>query len=293
MPAADFLAALKGVHGGGGKWTVRCPAHNDHKPSLSISLGDDGRVLLKCFSGCSVEEVVGAVGLKMKDHFPPTSSRSLSFAAPVSTLGSIVAEYDYRDERGDLLYQATRHQPKDFRVRRPDAQGGWMWGLGRVRRVVYRLPELLVAKAEGRGIVFVEGEKDCDALVALGMAATTVQGGASAPLPGDIATVLGGVKLAILPDHDAPGRTFAERVAKAVDGRAATVTIVNLPGLGDKEDVSDWLSRGGTRKKLNALIKSAPHYQSSSVRDVRAAVRKPRPFALLRPTRAPHWGTAP
>lgn len=51
-------------------WMARCPAHDDRSPSLSISEGDDGRVLLHCFGGCSAHDVLQSVGLDWKDIFP-------------------------------------------------------------------------------------------------------------------------------------------------------------------------------------------------------------------------------
>ena len=56
-------------------------------------------------------------------------------------MGKIVKTYDYKDESGQLLYQVVRYEPKDFRQRRPDGQGGWIWNLQGVRRVLYRLQE--------------------------------------------------------------------------------------------------------------------------------------------------------
>lgn len=53
---------------GDGRWSARCPAHADKSPSLSIREGQRG-VLLKCWAGCSAEEVCNAVGLKMTDLF--------------------------------------------------------------------------------------------------------------------------------------------------------------------------------------------------------------------------------
>jgi hypothetical protein len=53
------------------RWVARCPAHDDRGPSLSIRELDDGRVLLFDFGGCSVHEVVAAVGLELSDLFPP------------------------------------------------------------------------------------------------------------------------------------------------------------------------------------------------------------------------------
>src|SRR5262245_16492864 len=53
-----------------------------------------------------------------------------------------IATYDYRDERGDLLFQVCRFEPKTFRQRRPDGKGGWTWSVKGLRRLPYRLPEL-------------------------------------------------------------------------------------------------------------------------------------------------------
>jgi hypothetical protein len=55
--------------------------------------------------------------------------------------GRIVATYDYTDDKGELLYQVVRLEPKDFRQRRPDGKGGWVWRAPE-QRVPYRLAEL-------------------------------------------------------------------------------------------------------------------------------------------------------
>ncbi|WP_084600433.1 hypothetical protein [Aromatoleum toluclasticum] len=51
------------------RWQACCPAHDDRGPSLAIRLGDDERVLVHCFAGCGVNEVMGAVGLNVSDLF--------------------------------------------------------------------------------------------------------------------------------------------------------------------------------------------------------------------------------
>jgi hypothetical protein len=72
MSAAAILSRLDRVKlTGPSKWQARCPAHDDKGPSLSVRELDDGRVLLHCFAGCSVGEVVAAVGLELSDLFPP------------------------------------------------------------------------------------------------------------------------------------------------------------------------------------------------------------------------------
>lgn len=73
MSADKLISRLDGVQGRGPKWRAICPAHaSKHKTrSLSVFEADDGRVLVKCFAGCSVDQIVGAVGLHLEDLFPP------------------------------------------------------------------------------------------------------------------------------------------------------------------------------------------------------------------------------
>lgn len=52
------------------KWQACCPAHNDKSPSLAIKLTDDDKILVKCFAGCSVQDIVAAVGLTLADLMP-------------------------------------------------------------------------------------------------------------------------------------------------------------------------------------------------------------------------------
>jgi len=81
----------------------------------------------------------------------------------------IMAQYPYRDGHGVLLFEVVRFDPKSFVQRRPDGRRGWVWSLDGVRRVPYRLPELL----SSMGVVYItEGEKDADRLAGTGLTAT-------------------------------------------------------------------------------------------------------------------------
>ena len=55
---------------GNGKYLARCPAHTDKSPSLSIKETEDGKILIHCFSGCSVFDIVSAVGMQLSDLMP-------------------------------------------------------------------------------------------------------------------------------------------------------------------------------------------------------------------------------
>jgi hypothetical protein len=69
MTAAELIASLEGVRGRGhGKWTARCPAHPDRKPSLSVRDGERG-VLVHCWAGCSLGAITSALNLTIKDLF--------------------------------------------------------------------------------------------------------------------------------------------------------------------------------------------------------------------------------
>jgi hypothetical protein len=53
-----------------GKWLACCPAHNDKSPSLAIKQTDNGKILIYCFAGCQVTDIVAAVGLELSDLMP-------------------------------------------------------------------------------------------------------------------------------------------------------------------------------------------------------------------------------
>ncbi len=258
-PTEKVLARLQDAQRAGTRWLARCPAHDDRRASLSIAEGEDGRALLKCHAGCSIEAIVGAMGLRMADLM--STAENFSNLGPCHANGrthgqrSMVATYDYRDEHGDLLFQTVRYLPKDFRQRQPKPEGGWEWNVKGVRVVPYRLPELLADLT--RPVVVVEGEKDCDNLARIGVLATCNAGGAG-KWTAEHAAYLRGRKVIILPDNDDAGRNHAQRAARSLWGIAETVRIVELPGLPPKGDVSDWLASGGTPEELMRLVEAAP-----------------------------------
>ncbi|MFO1342612.1 MAG: DNA primase [Burkholderiales bacterium] len=74
-PVHTLLALLDSVRNSRpGVWQARCPAHDDASPSLSVKEDRDGTVLIKCWAGCSAQEVVNAVGLELRDLFPATTN---------------------------------------------------------------------------------------------------------------------------------------------------------------------------------------------------------------------------
>lgn len=165
MTAEDLAVRIPGGTRRRGDWyDARCPAHEDEHPSLSFR--DEGsRVRVLCRAGCSPTAIALALGLRVPNLFD---------AAPAKPTSRSFIEYEYRDERGELLYVVERREPKSFRVRRPDGRGGWMWSLNDTRRVLYGLPLL----REQDTVWVVEGEKDADRLRRIGIPATTNPAGA-------------------------------------------------------------------------------------------------------------------
>jgi RecA-family ATPase len=151
--------------------------------------------------------------------------------------GHVVAEYNYTDIDGTLLYQVVRLEPKDFRQRRPDGNGGWIWNLGDVRRVPYRWPDLL--EYPDATIFVTEGEKDADRVASLGHCATCV---ASGKWTDTCVQALKHRDVIILQDNDKAGHTKALTAAQALYGAAKSMRVVLLPDLPDRGDVSDWLN---------------------------------------------------
>ncbi len=260
MDIESILNRLDKVKSNSNGYLACCPAHDDHSPSLSISEGDGGRVLLKCFAGCKPEAIVSALGLALSDLFPPREAHPLPVqkSHKNKTPKQIAATYDYQNEQGKLLFQAVRYEPKGFSQRRPDGKDGWLWNLDGVRRVLFRLPELLAAHPSAT--VFVcEGEKDADRLRKLDLVATTNPQGAG-KWRDDYNQFLKDREIVILPDNDNAGRNHAQTVARSLYRVAASVKILNLPGLPEKGDVSDWLNAGNSVENLCAMVDYLPQW---------------------------------
>ncbi len=225
---------------------------------------------------CSREEFAG--GLPAIGTSPPTfahrlngecrCARAHSAPAPWSRRSRparrrrLIATYPYQNAEGRTLYRVCRFEPKSFAPQHPREDGGWEWGLKGVPRVLYRLPELLAAPGRVRFVV--EGEKDADRLAAEVLIATTNAGGADGwhRHAASYTAPFAGCPLAVvLPDNDAPGRGWAQEVAASVNGIGCPVRVVELPGLPEHGDVSDWLDLGNTINELKSLVKATPPWQ--------------------------------
>lgn len=159
----------------------------------------------------------------------------------------VVATYPYTDERGELLYEVVRYEPKGFGQRRPDGQGGHVWSVAGVRLVPYRLPELLNAIAAGDAVYIVEGEKDADAMHAAGVVVTCNPMGAGKWRDEFSAPFAAAPDVRVVMDRDAPGRAHGVKVAQALRAVGASVRLFE-PAHG--KDAADHLAAGKTPDEL-------------------------------------------
>jgi putative DNA primase/helicase len=177
-------------------------------------------------------------------------------------LGKVTATYTYESASGATVYRVCRYaEPKDFRPMHPTEDGGWAFGLNGVARVLYGLPALIAAP--GRALFVVEGEKDADRLRALGLLSTTNCGGADSwqrHAAEYAKAFVGRSRVVVIPDNDPPGKRWAAQVAASAASVDGPVYVLELDGLSEGGDVSDWLDAGHSVDELKARVAEAPRW---------------------------------
>jgi putative DNA primase/helicase len=158
----------------------------------------------------------------------------------------IVAEYNYTDAAGNLLYQVVRTEPKGFLQRYPDGAGGWIWKKY-PKQVLYHLRQVL----ESSIVFVVEGEKDAEQLREHGFTATTNAGGAKAPWLPEFTVVLAGREVILVPDRDVAGYARVKTIGRALLGKVTRLLYLELE---DGKDVSEWFERGHSELELIRLL---------------------------------------
>jgi len=247
---SDFLTLLKGVKQmRDGQYLALCPGHHDTEPSLSIREAD-GKILVKCFSGCELIDILKPLGLEAKELF-------LNSRKTKPEHREIEAVHRYTDANGKP-FEVVRFRPKAFAQRRPDGKGGYVWNLNGIVPTLYHEDNLKKAKENAEHIYVVEGEKDADRLWGFGLVATTNPMGAGKWRP-EYSNTLANAEVIILPDKDQAGRNHAADVAASLYSKAKSLKVVELPGPG--KDVSEWLDQGGDVGQLEDLITKAPLYE--------------------------------
>lgn len=323
---------LRPEHQEGAEVFFLCPVHEDHHPSLQVNqkkdvwlcgpCGKDGTAyqLLAFLSHLDptdkrgVTEKARELGL-LNGHGQSTGAVSNRQASPQAdptksrvllSPSDYTAAYDYLDSAGDLRFQVLRYEGGHLRSCRPDckekkhftqrrpANGKWAWNLKDVKRVPFRLPQILKAET----ILWVEGEKDVLTAEALGFAATTSPQGASSFK--HLTEVCGYLKpthrVVIIPDRDAAGKRYSNAVAALLSGKVAEVRILELPGLPEKGDLSEW-ARGkdqtSAREGLAKLMTLAPLYSSPEAAAGATGFVAPTHWRRLDASKVHEWNCSP
>ena len=258
-PPLHHYARLLGGEVRGNEILCPGPQHSPQDRSLSVKMTNDDFVVFS-FSGDDVIACKDFVRAKLglAPFTPKSKGKGNGKDHKI-----VAATFDYTDEAGELLFQVVRYdEPKAFRQRRPDGNGGWDWKLGDVRRVPFKLPELIEGIAACHPVFIPEGEKDVLALNRLGLIATCNSGGAGKWRP-EFSQYLRGADVVLAPDNDDAGWQHINQIGAQLNGVAARVRVLVLPNLPPKGDVSDWIAAGGTREQLDNLIARAPDWNLS------------------------------
>jgi putative DNA primase/helicase len=269
-PSAAALARALDGKRNGRAWIARCPAHDDHDPSLDID-ERGGRTVFVCRAGCDQKAVIAA--LRQRGAWPEPGRGN------GEDRQHEIAKYEYVDAEGRPAFHVHRMAPKKtFWQSQPGPDKG---GIKRdpktgkptmngVEPLPYRLPELL---ADPVATVFiVEGEKDVDNLTEIGIVATCNHGGAG-KWRQEISHWLAGRNVVIVPDNDAKGRAHAKDVVRKLAGIVGSIRVLELPGLPPKGDVSNWLARGGDKAELVRLADAAAEAEIRPTITVKAGER--------------------
>jgi putative DNA primase/helicase len=235
---------------------VKCPFHDDRSASMSFNVA---KGLWNCHAGCGSGGLV-AFEMRWSKCDKETAIKRVFEAcgAPVGAWQKPEAIYKYRDAEGCLLFEKVRYPEKKFVIRQSDGKQ-FQNKLGDVQKPLYNLPEVLIADE----IFVCEGEKDCDNLTKAfpnghHLAATTNFDGAGKWRP-EYSVYFAGKRVVVLPDNDDKGKAHGTAVAASVHPYALGVKVVDLPGLPEKGDVSDFLSSHGF-EDIVSLVNQQPRW---------------------------------
>jgi DNA polymerase I-like protein with 3'-5' exonuclease and polymerase domains/predicted P-loop ATPase len=263
-----------------------CPIHETgpgHTPSLALSITDTRRILVHCRSrGCD------------KKHFREIKQALASRGLPADRIGATrkpqeFPAWDYFTADGKYSWTKQKkvsasgrkrficgrwdHQTNDWIELRRPADAVKLFNLPTITQALAAAPE--------HPLLIVEGEKDTITAAGLGALAVTNADGAGKWTAEDTRTLiaLGARKVVICPDNDAPGIDHGVRVAKFFQSAGVETRWLELPGLGAKEDISDWAPNQADPAALLAeLIDAAPLFDANAL-DWRSRLKTVRPNA--------------
>lgn len=261
-----------------------------------------------CQATARAESIVAALGLRVGDLFdeplpPKTRRRGVESAAgkrgnnrlgglPRRLIGARepevvegwreVCAYPYVDAGGEVLAEVVREErlvkdggesrrEKRFTQRRAGADGQWE-AKAPAAPLLYRLPDVLAAIAHGEQVWLTEGEKDADALVDLGVCATTNAGGAG-NFRDELVQQLVGARIVCAIDRDAAGYRRAADLTSRLAAAAAELRLVLPAVLDEHADAADHLAAGHGLEEFLPLTVAAAAVRAAAAAAEAAAGR--------------------
>lgn len=268
----ELTQRLTGKYMADGSFQAICPCHDDKKASLNIRQSDEGKLLFCCYAGCKTEDILKAMDLEWKDAFNSDGEefsyhekRTIKLNGKSYSIKQI-KDWSWTEEVYE--YPNKENLPYILNQRKKDAKG-CMWshvgdgkfksGLNGKTPIPYRLPEILKGIEEGKTIYLPEGEKDVETLRAHGLIASTNLGGSQGWKSG-INKWFKDAKIVILYDNDKAGKDLLQTKIKNLSGIAKEIKVIDLPGVREKEDITDWLQAGHTIEEFHNLVKNTLPY---------------------------------
>ncbi len=230
----SVLSKFTGVKRSGANWKALCPAHADRNPSLSIS-EKDGRILIRCMTGCVTEDVCKAAGIKIRELFVADRNEDATLQqdcigatltlAQYARAKQLPVEFLKRLKLSDIRYQggsAVRIPYLDersaeiavrFRLameKSPDGENRFRWKKG-------AKPQLygLWRKQETDYVVLCEGESDCHTLWYHGFPALGVPGATNWNENRDAAHLDSFARIYVVIEPDRGGMAVRDWLAKS------------------------------------------------------------------------------
>ena len=249
MNIQEFLGRIEGVKSvGGGQWRGNCPACDDHHGHLYIA-ENEGTILLDCKHGCTAKDIVGRLGLELKDLYPERRE------------DRVIREHMYTDILKKAILRKVGGGKVGLWMARVNGQ--WVKGQQGMTAHPYHAERLKDAQV----IYLVEGEKDVENMEALGYVATSLPNGCKSKWrPKVDIPYFADKDVIVITDNDESGEIYGDKAVEALLCVAASIRRVpssrimaTVPEKGDISDIISMVGADRTKELLQAAVDATPY----------------------------------